>query len=374
MNKTLSILLVAAMALAMAACGNSKNSSSSRSGENIMRHSKLLSIEDHREYKTAKIFNAHDSATVDAVYILIDKDAKMPNGLPQGTVIRTPIDNAVVFSSVFAGILDELGEIGIVKGVVDAGYFKHPVITDGLKSGKVADLGPASGPSLEKIAAQQPQAIFLSIYDGMDVKNIDKSGVPIIRMSDNFETDPLARAEWMKLFGVLTGKEDKADSIFDNVEKEYSMLKEQAKKYTSKPSVLVENMYQGVWYLPGGASYQARIIEDAGGRYLWGDDKSAGSLNLSFEEVLAKAHDADIWLLKLFGTGLDKKTLLGMDRRYGGFKAVDKGGVYYSDTQKTRLFEEFPYHPERLLRDYMLVFHPEAEGKIRYFKKMGEKF
>lgn len=368
MQKAFSISLFLLFIIVATSCGN--RDTANESCGNILRHAKLLRIENHNGYKLAKVLNPKDSTIVDATYILVGKDNNVPENLPKGTLLRTPIDNAVVFSSVFAGPLDELGKIDVVKGVVDACYFKQPEISAGLKSGAVADLGPASGPSLEKITAQQPQAIFLSIYDGMDVKNIDKCGVPVIRMTDNFETDPLARAEWIRLFGILTDTEAKADSIFKEVEKSYTELKQAASAYKSKPSVLVENMYQGVWYLPGGASYQAKIIEDAGGKYIWADDKSAGSLNLSYEEVLAKAHNADIWLLKLFGTDLDKKTLLGMDNRYANFRAVEHGGVYYSDTKKTQLFEEFPYHPELLLNDYILVFHPEAEGKMRYFNKM----
>ncbi len=204
----------------------------------------------------------------------------------------------------------------------------------------------------------------------MDVKELDKLNIPIIYMADNLEVTPLGRAEWIRLFGILFGQKNRADSIFAEVEKKYLLLKEEAANYPTRPRVLVENMYQGVWYLPGGNSYQAQMITDAGGEYIWKDNKSNGSLALAFEDVIQKAYNADIWLLRLFGVDLTKEKLLGMDSRYSYFKTIEKDGVYYANTRTTPLFEEFPYHPERLLQDYILIFHPESKGKTRYFQKM----
>ncbi len=364
--------LIFILFLSGASCTNDRRNMPE--ADNMMSDAGLIRVEQHEGFRVAYILNSKDSTVVDATFVLVDKNSALPDSLPSGTLIRTPLDNIVAFSSVLAGALEELGKVDIVKGVVDASYFSQDAIKEGLNSGSIVDLGASSGPSLEKIAALQPEAILLNYYDGMDVKGIDKSGVPLIGMTDNLERDPVARAEWIRFIGMLTGAEEKADSIFRSVKKSYTRLKDMASSFPRRPKILTENMYQGVWYVPGGESYQARIISDAGGEYLWKDDKSTGSIGLSFEEVISKGKAADIWLLKLYGVTLDKNTLLSMDSRYRFFDTVDKGGVFYSDTSVSPLFEEFPYHPDRLLRDYILIFHPEAKnlGSMRYFKPMDQ--
>ena len=142
MQKAFSISLFLLFIIVATSCGN--RDTANESCGNILRHAKLLRIENHNGYKLAKVLNPKDSTIVDATYILVGKDVNVPENLPKGTLLRTPIDNAVVFSSVFAGPLDELGKIDVVKGVVDACYFKQPEISAGLKSGAVADLGPIS--------------------------------------------------------------------------------------------------------------------------------------------------------------------------------------------------------------------------------------
>lgn len=363
------VLMLLLVAVAAGGCSGGTRGSDD-DGANVMRHSKLLKMTDGRGYTLATVVDAKDSTAVVARYVLVDRDAELPDSLPQGTLLRTPLDKVALFSTVFAGVLDELGRIDAVRGVVDASYFSHPAIKKGLAEGSVADLGEASGPSIERIVALQPQAIILSIYDGMDVKGVDRAGVPVIQMADNLESTPLGRAEWIRFVGALTGRRTQADSIFNEVEKRYTQLAATASSYKNKPKVLVENMYQGVWYVPGGKSYQARMLSDAGAAYPWADDPQSGSISLSFEQVLARAGDADFWLLKLYGTQLDRETLEGMDSRYVHFKAVDNGGVYYSDTSVSPLFEEFPFHPERLLSDYIAIFHPESKLKPRYFEPM----
>ena len=357
------------MALATSSCSNSDRRN--EDGVNLMRSAKMLHVEQRDGYRVATIVSARDSNTVEAAYILVDRNVELPDSLPQGIILRTPLDNVAVFASVFAGAFEELGCIDAVKGVVDKDYFKQPAIIAGLKNGKVADLGPSSGPSTELLTALHPQAIIMNIYEGMDVKGIDKTGIPIIKIADNLEKDPLARAEWIRFLGMLTGTESKADSIFSSVKAEYLRLKGKASLYESRPRVLTDNMYQGVWYVPGGASFQARLIEDAGGDYIWKDDRSTGSLNLSYEEVLAKAHDADIWMLKLFGVkDLDRDALCGMDQRYKNFKCLIKGNVYYSDTEESTLFEDLPFHPDKVLADYIALFHPESGMALKYFLKI----
>ena len=365
-------LLLLLLAVTLFSCGDKKGDSRTARAD-ITEYSELLRLTDADGYSVAEVVNPWDTTKLIGRYVMVDASAQLPDSLPEGTLLRTPISRIIVYTSVHAGALNELGAIQSVGGVADAHYFKIPYIKEGLASGKVADVGGSSEPSAEKIMAARPMAVMASVYEGADLAVLERLGIPFLKMADNMERTPLGRAEWIRFIGRLVGKGAEADSIFRNVEHEYTSLSQRVKGVTKRPTVLTENIYQGVWYLPGGASYQARIIADAGGHYLWEDDKSAGSLNLSFEQVAAKASDADVWMLKVYGTELTRETLLGMDRRYGYFKAVDRGGVWWSDTSVSQLYEEFPFHPEMLLKDYIGIFHPDLlkDGEaMRYFRQM----
>lgn len=368
-------LFLLALMFTMASCGGNGSKEENRMGiENETTHSQFLKIDKRNGYSIAEITDPWDTTKLMATYVFVPSDSELPDSLPKGIVVRTPVKSLIVYSSVTGSALEELGSEQVIKGVADAGFFKMPHVVEGLEDGSVVNIGLPSSPSKEKIIALNPDGILLNIYDGMDVKGIENLKAPVLRMVDNMEPTPLGRAEWIKFLGLLTGKEQMADSIFNSVCESYGKLKNHVSGIDKKPKILTETIYEGVWYVPGGGSYQARLIEDAAGDYFRKDDNSQGSLNMSFEQVLDKGNDADIWLIKLYDKELTGKYLMEMDSRYGYFAPVKKKGVYYSNTAKSTLFEDFPFHPEKLLHDYAVIFHPEKfpGDSLTYFKKMGE--
>ena len=140
----------------------------------------------------------------------------------------------------------------------------------------------------------------------------------------------------------------------------------------SRPKVLTETLINGVWNVPGGRSYKVRMLQDAGASYPWADDTSAGSLDMDFSRVYDRASDADYWIATSYGYPMTRATLAADYRPNERFKAFQTGNVYTCDTSVTPLFDEFPFHPERLLNDYVVIFHPEAADglTLNYFHKM----
>jgi iron complex transport system substrate-binding protein len=130
----------------------------------------------------------------------------------------------------------------------------------------------------------------------------------------------------------------------------------------------------GYWFVPGGESYMAKIIEDAGGDYPWSTDTHNGSLQLDFSTVYAKAADADFWLVKSYGHDITLSDIESMSHLNGQFKAFKDGNVFVANTAVVPLYEEFPFHPEKLLEEYIKIFHPEIiTGETRYYKRANEK-
>jgi iron complex transport system substrate-binding protein len=222
--------------------------------------------------------------------------------------------------------------------------------------------------------ALKPDGVVISLYEGMNVPDLSSAGVKYIKFADNLETTPLGRAEWLKFIGLLTNKETEADSIFNVVKDRYLHLKNSVSEKTHRPKVMVETMYEGIWYVPGGNSFQANMLADAGANYPWSDDKSTGSLSLSYEEVLNRCENADFWIVKVYDKNLTKSSLSELDNRYSRFKTFRNGNIYYSDTSKSQLFEEFPFHPDLLLEDYIKILHSgnNKVDNLRYFNKIGD--
>lgn len=351
--------------------GNSGGDGEAVAGDTLTTEASLLTIVDHGGYTIVDVADPWNDSTRLARYVIVPRDSALPDVLPDGTLIRTPVENAVVYSSVHARVMRELGGINAVKGVADAGYFTMPEIVDGLKNGRVVDVGNSMSPDVERIVALSPDAIMVSPFQNAGHGAIAVLGAPVVECADYMEETPLGRAEWVKFFGELTGRRSAADSIYNKVKADYQSLASLVPDGVHRPMVITEKVADGVWYVPGGKSYMARMLADAGAVYPWVDDTSAGSLQLDFPTVFNKAHDADFWLIRNYGQELTLDALRSDYKPNSEFKAFTHGGVYACNTAESTLFEDFPFHPESLLREYINIFHPGLTGDstLVYYRK-----
>ena len=102
------------------------------------------------------------------------------------------------------------------------------------------------------------------------------------------ETSPLGRAEWLRFYGLLVGQEQRGDSLFAQIEKEYLALKDLAAQATSRPTVLSDLKYGSAWYIAGGQSTTGRLYADAGADYVFAELPNSGSVPMAFETVFDK--------------------------------------------------------------------------------------
>ena len=323
----------------------------------------------------AKVISPEDSTQDLGIYIFPDSDNSKEIPDISGAKIIPPSkrQRVMLYSSVYSSALKELGAEHIIKVVGDASYMSDPYIQTGLSDGTIVDAGMQQEPIIERIIEAHPDLILVSHYKGADFSKLEKLGIPIIYMRESEENTPLGRAEWIKLIGLVAGKPELADEIFTKVSTNYNNLKLKVSKSSAPgPLVMAETMYQGTWFVAGGKSYAAQLIQDAGGNYPWHDDNSAGSLSLSFEAVLDKASESDIWLIKMFDQDLDLSSLEAMDSRYMLFKPTKSGGAWTVNTAKVPFYDETPFHPDMLLKDYISIFHPELTAGYtpRYFKRV----
>ena len=295
---------------------------------------------------------------------------------PGATIVHTPLKKALIATSVHCALTDELGAADAVGGVCDLQYINLPWVKEGVKSGKIRDCGSALSPTIETIIDLAPDAIFLSPFQNSGgYGRVSELNIPIIETADYMETSPLGRAEWMRFYGMLFGKEQQADSLFAEVDKEYGRLKEEGrmkKDEGGRKTVLMDKLIGSVWYVPGGKSTIGQMISDAGIGYAWSEDESSGSLSLPFEAVLEKTMDADIWMFRYSAPhDITSKELLSEKAGYSQFRAFREGNIYGCNNSLNTFYEDTPFHPERLLRDFICIAHPEKNlGEPKYFIKV----
>lgn len=292
--------------------------------------------------------------------------------------IQLPLSRCVVFNTAHASLLGMLGATDRIAGVADRKYMQLPSVQQRVEKGLVADCGDSMSPDVELMAGLQPDAVWLSPFENSGgYGRLEQLGIPIIECADYMETSPLGRAEWMRFYGLLVGRQAEADSLFSVVEHAYLSLRDSiarlARGEARRPSMLTERLTGSTWYVAGGRSTVGRLIADAGGRYPWAADDHSGSLPLSLEAVLDVAADADVWAFNdSHRPPLTYARLRAEHAGYAQIGAFRRQNVYFVNSMQVPYFEEVAFRPDWLLRDYAIMLHPQwALGRLRYFVKLS---
>ena len=382
MSKQLTLLsILFSVVVALASCRGGNNTSLSVEGGDTvaLKYSSLLTIVEHDGYVVADIKNPWKPGKMLHRYYLVPRTSDIkpqPSDITDGTVIEIPVQRAAVFTTVHCALLTELGVGSHIVGVADSKYIKVPYIQQQIKAGHIVDCGNGLNPIVEKIMDVKPDVIMLSPFENSGgYGKTEEIGIPLIECAEYMETSPLARAEWMRFYGLLFGAGDKADALFHNVDSSYVALKQQAAQAGKGRSVIVDKVVGSVWYMPGGRSTIGQMLQDAGGQYPWATDNQSGSLSLPFETVLERGGESDVWMLRYSSDhDWDYKELLSGHRGYSQLKAFRQHEVYGCNVEQSHFYEDTPFHPDRLLCDFLQILHPDIIGlpPLRYYKKLKE--
>lgn len=375
----LGICVSALALLSVYACGGKRTCSVAQGGDTVrMEYAKHITIVKHDGYTTAELSNPWRKDAVLHRYVLVcRKDpARMASKVSamDGTVVYTPVGRGVMFSAPHCYLMGEIGAADAVSGVCDLNYINLPYLHKAVSEGRVADCGNGMSPSVERIVSVSPDALFVTPFEGVNYGQLANIGVPLVECADYMETSALGRAEWMKFYGMLVGRENEADSLFAVVKRNYADYSNKAMKSALRPRVITERVVSGVWYCPGGESSMGQLLRDAGVDYVFADDKHSGSLTLSPEKVIEKAATADWWLFVNSGAGnLDRNGLLTEYEGYKMIKAYREGHVLECvPSISNPYFEQISFRPDFLLADFISWFHPELHvlPSAHYYKLM----
>jgi len=383
-----SLLLYSCATVALLSCGRQTSSEPQTAGDSLaFKYSTLLSITEHDGYAVADIQNPWKPGKLLHRYVLVPRHHgdRLPDSgqnqepvpvIPDGTVIEVPIQRAAVFTTVHCALLTGFGLGDRIVGVADSKYIKIPYIHEQIEKGRIVDCGNGLNPVVEKIMDVKPDVIMLSPFENSGgYGKTEEIGIPLIECAEYMETSPLARAEWMRFYGLLFGVSEKADSLFHVVDSSYTALKRRAAEAGEGCSVIIDKVVGSVWYMPGGHSTIGQMVKDAGGRYPWAADTQSGSLALPFETVLERGGDSDVWMLRYSSDHeWDYRELLSGHRGYNHLKAFREKDVYGCNVEQSLFYEETPFHPDYLLNDFIQILHPDIIGlpSLRYYKKLKE--
>lgn len=364
----------------LSAAGSGRSMSLNASGHVLslvdsVRYAVGYTVTDYDGYVQVEIRDPWNEGRLLQRYLLVSRDNPVPEGMPDGTVVRVPLRNIVVYTSVHSAILDALGAVDDIVGVCESRYIKVPAVNEGLRKGLIKDLGEATSPNVEQMIEIGTEVVLVSPFDHGSYGPVEKIGIPIIECADYMETDPLGRAEWIKFIGLLTGRNERADSLFRQTESDYLRIKALVENVAYRPKLMTGKRYGAPWYVPSGESFMARIYKDAGADYLFGYLSGTGSTPMSFETVLDKAIHADVWLIQYNQEEEMTYDMLKSDySSYSRFDAFRYRHIYGCNTNYSVYYEEVPMHPDYLLEELIAIFHPRLlpEHKFRYFSPLKE--
>ena len=368
-------------------CNHSQTRLEASGGDTVrFEYARHLKIVKYQGYSIATLTDPWKQGKILHTYALVPKGkagdeickAFSSDNNQEVTIVRTPITRSVVFTTVHCALLYDLKAESAIKGVCDLQYISIPDVQQRAKlpisdAHHVADCGNSMSSNVEKIIDLKPEAIMVSPFENSGgYGKLDKLHIPLIEMADYMEESSLGRAEWMKFYGMLFGREKAADSLFNEVKSNYEQLMQKAQTAKQTRSVFTERMMGNVWYVPGGRSVIGGLLQDARARYVFANDTHSGSVALSFESVLDRAGKADIWLFKYNEHPSTLQELLKENAGYGEFKAVKTHQVFACDCTHRPYYEEVSFHPDRLLSDVIQIVHPDIAGfaPMHYYQRL----
>ena len=380
MNSFHTKILFLLLLLSFTACKkNEKTTTASAATEkNEIEYSTNLSIYKYDGYSVVTVLNPWPDANKDFVYILKEKNTAVPDSLQKYTQITVPLQSIVVTSTTNIPFLEMLGVEKSLVGFPHTDYVSSEKTRKLIEAGIVKNVGQNERLNMEKLIDLAPEAIVTFGIDNNNpmIANLEKNGLKVLIQADWMEQSPLGKAEWIKLYASLFGKEKEGKILFDNIVKSYNNALQSVAGQKAEKTVLYGSMYQNQWYVAKGNSWVAQFMKDAKSNYLWAATEGSGSLGLSFENILDKAKNADIWIAT--GSFKSAEELGNSNPHYQQFDAFKTKNVYTFEsklgaTGGTIYYELAPSRPDLVLKDYIKIFHPELlpEYNFTFVQKLN---
>ena len=374
-------LLLPILAVVVSGCtNNGKNGvKPAQTGNAIMDYAQFYAIEDTLgDIKTISVRNLWSGAEKIDKYTLVPRDSI---SLLEGDewAIPYPVKNVVCMSSSHVALMASLNEHESISAISGTGFITNEKVRELIAEGKIADIGTEELPNYEKIISLKPDVVIAYGIAGNSnsyIENLKRYGIKVLTIGEYLENDPLGKLEYIKLFGLLTEKEQMADSIYSSVCRQYLQTKEKVAgtigNDAARTKVLINAPYKGTWMIPGQENYISRLIWDAGGMILGSKEGKSLSSQMSFEQIYQIALQADIWLHTNAINTMNE--LANENPLYKNIPSFQQGKVYnntlITSNGGSAFWETGIVEPHKILQDLATLLHPELfkdTGKLNYY-------
>ncbi len=340
-----------------------------------VKYASTFSIYEGEGFQVIEVKEPWPKADKSLIYVVGEDLSLVPENLEYQHYIELPLEKMVVTSTTHIPSLESLGELGKLVGFPRLDYISSKEARKLIHQEKIKELGQNESLNTEVLISLAPDLVvgFAVESSNKSLNTVEKTGVPVLYNSDWLERNPLGKAEWIKVFGILTGKEKQAFDIFNEIEKSYLSTKKIAEEAEYQPQVISGAMHNDRWYLPYGDSWQGKLLSDANANYIYDYTSGSGSIALAFEKVLEKGQEADYWIGPAQYTSLDQ--LLESNNYYQEFEAFQQKKVFGTamvtgETGGVIYYEQGPNRPDLVLKDLVKILHPELlqEHQLIFFK------
>jgi len=325
-----------------------------------------FSIRDEGSYKVLTVRNPWQySRNVSYDYVLSSRRDLLPDSLQDLSWIRTPVERVVVLSTTHVAMIEQLGQASSLVGLSGSDFIYSPEIRERISSGRLADVGYGQGLNYESIVELDPDVMFIYGVEGNVVATLEKLKelkIPVVFCGEYLEPHPLGKTEWIHFFSCFYNQEEQASEFFHLIDSSYTHLSALALQAKNKPKVLTGLPWKDTWHMAGGGSFAARLIEDAGGDFLWSDNTSTQAIPLDLESVYLRAVNAGVWINP--GAASSLEDIGSLDERFLDLSVVSNSRVYNNNLRTNQeggndYWESGTLRPDLILADLIRIFHPE---------------
>ncbi len=345
------------------------------------QYAKRFRIDIREGYSQLSVFDPWQGAKgIYQKWYLVQRGKAAPDGVDKSSVIYVPVKRIICMSTTHAAMISALDENNTICGFSGVRYLYNKQLHELSENGAIYDVGYEDNLNKEKIIESEPDLIMIygigSESSGY-LSKLKELGIKTLYNADYLEDEPLAKAEWIKVLGALYSKERQADSIFRSVCSEYLRIKSYVKQnIDKKPKVLLGLPFRDTWFISPGNSYISRLIDDAGGDYLWNATSSAVSMPMSLESVFLKALDADFWLNP--GSAKTKDEIVAIEKRLSRLPCFTCGNIYNNNKRINEeggndYWESGAVFPNLVLKDMASILHPDLfpDSELYFYRKIN---
>ncbi len=310
---------------------------------------------------------------VEMSYFVARNGEQVPTDF-NGVVIPAGAKRIVCMSSSYIAMLDALHQVDRVVGVSGINFISNPYINQHKET--IKDMGAEM--NYELLVGLNPDLVLLyGIGDAQSTvtDKLKELNIPYMYVAEYLEESPLGKAEWLVALSELTDSRELGIKTFQVIPERYNTLKQLTAGVDYRPTVMLNTPWNDSWAMPSVKSYVARLVEDAGGDYIYKKNTSNGSEPIGLETAYGLIREADVWLNVGMATTMDE--LKTMNPKFKDAKAIRENKVYNNNLRTTPgggndYWESGAVRPDIVLRDLIKILHPELISEDLYYYRQLE--